>query len=213
MKTIKRVLRSSIVLLVVGSVMRCADDRTRIPAFTEGEPEIAPTRRSCEALVRLTEYDYSINSAMLVSASDETPEYCEVKGQILPEVAFELRLPTRWNQRFLMVGNGGLAGQIGGDLGWVKEFFAVAGTNTGHRAPRSFEQAASFAMDRQKLIDYAYRAVHVTSMTAKEIIGAYYGVPLAYSYFEGCSTGGRQGLMSAQRFPDDFDGILVVCDM
>lgn len=211
MKLIKTILGLSTVLLVAGSVTRCTDDRTRIPVFTGDEPEITPTQLSCEALVRLTGYDYSINSAMLIPASDETPEYCEVKGQILPEVAFELRLPTRWSQRFLMLGNGLLGGWMpeGGLEGGVRQFFAVAATNTGHVAPQGMERWASFATDRQKLIDYAYRAVHVTTMTAKQIVGLYYGVPLAYSYFSGCSNGGRQGIMSAQRFPEDFDGILV----
>jgi hypothetical protein len=210
MKPIKTILGLSIVLLVAGSVMRCTDDRTRIPVFTGDEPEITPTQLTCEALVRLTRYDYSINSAMLTPASDETPEYCEVKGQILPEVAFELRLPTRWNQRFLMLGNGLLGGWMPEGLdGAVRQFFAVAGTNTGHVAPQDARQWASFGTDRQKLIDYAYRAIHLTTLTAKEIVGLYYGVPPTYSYFSGCSNGGRQGLMSAQRFPDEFDGILV----
>ncbi len=180
------------------------------PSYNWGlEAGLAPTKLACQELVSLTGYDYSINSARLVSATDDLPEYCEVEGQILPEVAFKLRLPTRWNQRFLMLGNGGFAGGISGNLNLVREFLAVAGTNTGHISPPQLEQAASFAQDRQKLIDFGYRAVHVTSLTAKEIIGLYYDLPLEYSYFSGSSTGGRQGLMSAQRFPDDFDGILV----
>ncbi len=147
----------------------------RIPVFTDGEPEITPTQLPCEALVHLTGYDYSINSAMLIPGSDETPEYCEVKGQILPEVAFELRLPTWWNQRFLMLGNGGFAGWMPGGLeGAVRHFFAVAGTNTGHVVPQKTERWASFAADRQKPIDFAYRAVHATTMTAEEILGLYY---------------------------------------
>jgi feruloyl esterase len=210
MKTIRRILGLSVILVVIGSVSRCSNDGTRIPVFGD-EPEVTPTQLPCEALVRLTGYDYSINSAMLISASDESPEYCQVRGQILPEVAFELRLPTRWNRRFLMFGNAGLAGVIHvWDLdGAAKQYSAVASTNTGHRAPPSWEHAARFATDRQKLIDYAYRAVHVTVLTAKEIISSYYNAPLAYAYFSGCSTGGRQGLVSAQRFADDFDGILV----
>src|SRR6185503_6627427 len=84
--------------------------------------------------------------------------------------------------------------------------FAVVQTNTGHDA--SVEPLGTFAADSQKLLDYAYRAVHVTAMTAKRIIDAYYEQQARRSYFDDCSTGGRQGLMSAQRFPDDFDGIL-----
>jgi pimeloyl-ACP methyl ester carboxylesterase len=66
----------------------------------------------------------------------------------------------------------------------------------------------SFSGNHQKLLDFAFRAVHVTAISAKEITRAYYGRPLRRAYFEGCSTGGRQGLILAQRFPDDFDGIV-----
>lgn len=189
--------------------IQCTPQEPQPSALTDGLPGPAPTRMSCDDLVSLTGYDYSINSAGLVGVTSDLPEYCEVKGQILPEVAFELRLPTRWNQRFLMVGNGGFAGMISGNLNEVREFFAVAGTNTGHIAPPELELAASFAQDRQKLIDFGYRAVHVTTVTAKDIIRTYYDLPLEHSYFTGSSTGGRQGLISAQRFPGDFEGILV----
>jgi feruloyl esterase len=89
----------------------------------------------------------------------------------------------------------------------LKHGFAVAATNTGHEA--LLEPLASFAVDRQKLLDYAYRAVHVTAMAAKQMVNTFYQAPVSHSYFDGCSTGGRQGLMSAQRFPEDFDGIVV----
>ena len=190
-------------------LIQCTPQEPRVPSDADDQPGPAPTRMSCDDLVSLTGYDYSITSARLIGAAGDLPEYCEIKGQVLPEVAFELRLPTRWNQRFLMVGNGGFAGMISGNLNEVRDFFAVAGTNTGHIAPPELELAASFAQDRQKLIDFGYRAVHVTTLTAKEIIRTYYDLPLQHSYFTGSSTGGRQGLMSAQRFPRDFDGILV----
>jgi len=190
----------------------CTSEAPETPADNYSEPGPVPTKMACEDLVSLTGYDYSISSARFVAATDDLPEYCEVRGQILPEVAFEVGLPTRWNRRFLMEGNGGFAGWLdnpGATDMAIGEFFAGARTNAGHRAPSEIELAASFAVDPQKLIDFAYRSVHVTTETAKEIISRYYDVPLEYSYFSGCSTGGRQGLMSAQRFPDDFDGILV----
>ena len=132
-----------------------------------------------------------------------------------PEVRFEVSLPAAWNGRLYMFGNGGFAGEIAdrrrprvrvGTLA-VTKGFVVAQTNTGHDGAR--EPLAAFAASPQKLIDYAYRAVHVTALTAKAIARAYYGAPPARAYFDGCSTGGRQGLISAQRFPDDFDGIVV----
>ena len=173
----------------------------------------APTT-SCRDLRGLTGIDLSIDSATLVPARGDAPEACVVQGQIPPEVRFEVRLPTAWNGRLYMFGNGGTAGEPldlpdrtqRGDNA-LRGGFAVAQTNTGHDGAR--EPWFSFALESQKLIDYAYRAVHVTALVAKRIAQAYYDRPPAHSYFAGCSTGGRQGLMSAQRFPEDFDGILV----
>jgi feruloyl esterase len=171
-------------------------------------------KRDCGALVSLTGYEFSIETAAPVPASGDLPEYCHITGQIQPDVRFELSLPASWNSRFYMFGNGGYAGESLSAQGRVntrntalKSRFAVAQTNTGHDA--ASEPLGTFAVNRQKLLDYAFRAVHVTAETSKRIIREYYGAPPARSYFDGCSTGGRQGLISAQRFPDDFDGIVV----
>src|SRR5579864_562176 len=176
----------------------------------------APSNKklTCKGLLSLTGYEFSINSAALVAAAGDVPEHCRVAGQILPEIQFELNLPTAWNGRLYMFGNGGFAGEAF-DAPWrivsrneaLKHGFAVADTNTGHEA--LLEPFASFAADRQKLVDYSYRAVHVTAMTAKQIVHSFYTEQASHTYFDGCSTGGRQGLMSAQRFPEDFDGIVV----
>ena len=171
-------------------------------------------KRDCSALVSLTGYEFSIETATLVPASGDLPEYCHITGQIPPEVRFELSLPSPWNNRFYMFGNGGYAGESLSTTGRVnirntalKARFAVAQTNTGHDAAN--EPFGTFAVNRQKLLDYAFRAVHVTAETSKRLIREYYASAPARSYFDGCSTGGRQGLISAQRFPDDFDGIVV----
>ncbi|MCI0487755.1 MAG: tannase/feruloyl esterase family alpha/beta hydrolase [Blastocatellia bacterium] len=171
-------------------------------------------KSDCSALVSLTGYEFSIETAALVQATGDLPEHCRVTGQILPEIRFELSLPASWNNRFYMFGNGGYAGEnlasplrAGSRNRALKAGFAVAQTNTGHDA--AIEPLGSFAVDRQKLLDYAWRAVHVTAETSKRIIQTYYGRAASRSYFDGCSTGGRQGLMSAQRFPDDFDGVVV----
>jgi hypothetical protein len=185
------------------------------PSLNDGAA-VKPKRAEagCGALVSLTGYEFSIETAALVPASGDLPEYCHVTGQILPEVRFELSLPASWNNRFYMFGNGGYAGESLSTQGRVntrntalKSRFAVAQTNTGHDA--AIEPFGTFAVNRQKLLDYAFRAVHVTAETSKKIIREYYGAAPARSYFDGCSTGGRQGLISAQRFPDDFDGIVV----
>src|SRR6185295_18533723 len=116
--------------------------------------------------------------------------------------------------RLYMFGNGGYAGEPLDAPGRVAvartalaRGFAVAQTNTGHDAVS--EPLGTFAASPQKFVDYAYRGVHVTVLTAKRILQAYYDGPPRHSYFDGCSTGGRQGLISAQRFPEDFDGIVV----
>ncbi|HEU0184773.1 MAG TPA: tannase/feruloyl esterase family alpha/beta hydrolase [Blastocatellia bacterium] len=185
------------------------------PSLNDGaavKPKRAET--GCEALLSLSGYEFSIETAAVVPASGDLPEYCHVTGQILPEVRFELSLPASWNNRFYMFGNGGFAGEtltapqrVNTRNTALKARFAVAQTNTGHDAAN--EPLGTFAVNRQKLLDYAFRAVHVTAETSKRIIREYYGAAPARSYFDGCSTGGRQGLISAQRFPDDFDGIVV----
>jgi feruloyl esterase len=183
------------------------------PSLNDGGAAAKP-KADCRALVSLTGYEFSIETVALVPAAGDLPEYCHVTGQILPEVRFELSLPASWNSRFYMFGNGGYAGETLSAPGRVnarntalRAGFAVAQTNTGHDAAN--EPLGAFAVNRQKLLDYAFRAIHVTAVTSKRIIREYYGNAPARSYFDGCSTGGRQGLMSAQRFPDDFDGIVV----
>jgi len=169
---------------------------------------------SCRSTLQLTGHDYSVISATLVAATTEVPEHCRVYGVIRPEINFGVHLPTRWNGRFYMQGNGGYAGNAPDAEGTLRTAmravtngFAAASTDTGHDA--RVEPRGTFAHNNQaKEIDYAFRAVHLTAVTAKAVIAAYYETPQRYSYWDGCSTGGRQGLMSAQRFPGDFDGII-----
>jgi hypothetical protein len=168
---------------------------------------------SCASLVSLTGYELSVSTATIVVATADSPELCRVTGLIPPEVRFELELPSAWNGRLYMFGNGGYAGEaldapgrIGAARRAVAKGFAAVQTNTGHDA--AAEPLGSFAASPQKFVDYAYRAVHVTATTAKRIAQAYYGAAPRRAYFDGCSTGGRQALIEAQRFPDDFDGIV-----
>jgi hypothetical protein len=153
--------------------------------------------------------------AASIAAEGATPAHCRVTGVLKPEIAFEVSLPQRWNGRFYMIGNGGHAGESLEDPGRVSQRnaaiamgFAFGQTNTGHDARK--EAGASFVMsDPQKAIDYAYRAVHLTATTAKAITSKYYAKPVARSYWNSCSNGGRQGLLEAQRYPKDFDGLIV----
>ncbi len=139
-----------------------------------------------------------------------------MRGAIWPEAKFAIKLPTEWNDRFQMVGNGGTAGTIsmGAVDGAVRKGFASASTDTGHDAAK--EPLATFAWvtpenphGKRKLTDFAYLSVHETTVLAKRMIQAYYGKAPRYSYWVGCSTGGRQGMQEAQRYPEDFDGLVI----
>ena len=173
----------------------------------------ATPSRQCEALSSFKGGGIVSISARIVAATADTPQHCRVTGVITPEVAFEVNLPDRWNRRFYMTGNGGLAGDAL-DLptnpdrtSALTNGFVLARTNTGHDARK--EPSGSFILSNpQKAVDYAYRAVHVTAETAKKIATEYYGRPISFSYWNSCSNGGRQGLLEAQRYPDEFDGIV-----
>ena len=168
----------------------------------------------CATLVSLTGFELSITSAATIPASAEAPGFCRVSGQIQPEIRFEISLPAAWNGRLYVFGNGGFAGEpldapgrVASTRRALARGFATAQMNTGHDA--AAEPLATFAASPQKFLDYAYRGVHVTALAARRVLQAFYGAPPHHAYFDGCSTGGRQGLISAQRFPDDFDGIVV----
>jgi len=153
-------------------------------------------------------------SATLHTATSTDPEHCEVLGNIWPEIGFQVRLSSTWNQRFYMTGCGGSAGTIYDPISWVRQGFAGAGQNTGHWA--TINPGYSFAYNppdnsnpnaEQKFRDFAYRSFHETAVLAKKLIKAYYGVGPLYSYYSGASCGGARGMMEAQRYPGDFDGL------
>ncbi|HLF10669.1 MAG TPA: tannase/feruloyl esterase family alpha/beta hydrolase [Gammaproteobacteria bacterium] len=161
----------------------------------------------CAALSELP--NLTIISASLRPASATTPSHCYVRGHVARGIRYhvQLPLPQRWNGRFLQWGDGTKDGDLDFADHRLAQGYAVANSNMGHDS--GAESGASFAFDnREAEIDFGYRAVHLTVNAAKTVIDAYYGRESAYSYFEGCSTGGREGLMEAQRFPDDFDGIV-----
>jgi Tannase and feruloyl esterase len=170
---------------------------------------------TCDRLVATVESDEIVEiKASLIPASADAPEHCRVSGLLRPEIGFEVNLPSRWNRRFYMIGNGGHAGEAPDDPGRaaqraaaLQNGFVIATTNTGHDAKK--EPQATFVLSNpQKAVDYAYRAVHLTATTAKEIARQYYATAVSRSYWNSCSNGGRQGLIEAQRYPDDFDGIV-----
>jgi Tannase and feruloyl esterase len=152
-----------------------------------------------------------ISSAMPVPEGRPAP-YCEVKGYVDPQVKFEVRLPlTTWTQRLVQTGCGGLCGMLGirlgndqGCLPAQKGELALTSTDMGHSGGMDGKFGES---DYRLRIDFAYRGVHVTTLAAKALIEKYYGQKPKYSYFAGCSDGGREALMEAQRYPQDFNGI------
>ena len=169
---------------------------------------------SCAALLANDYLDIpdaptSITSAAVVADREDLPAHCLVRGYVAPQVNFELRLPVdSWNEKFLMQGCGGLCGRVAGascDDALARDY-AVVVTDMGHSGP-SYE--ALWAYDNLDAeIDFAYRATHVVAVAAKALLADFYGRPHRFAYFRGCSTGGRQGLIEAQRFPKDFDGII-----
>jgi len=187
---------------------------------------------SCEGLASLTLPNTTITLAQTVSAGAFTPPapagattpapaaaqafktllaFCRVAATLKPtndsDIKVEVWLPAGgWNGKFQAVGNGGWAGVISYSAmaDAVRAGYASASTDTGHVGGRG-----TFALDHpEKLIDFAWRSEHEMTLKAKAIIQAFYGSAPKLSYWNGCSTGGRQGLKEAQKFPDDYDGII-----
>ena len=144
-------------------------------------------------------------------AIENLPAFCRVQGLLKPtpasKITFEVWLPASgWNGKLQVVGNGGLAGTISypAMATALRNGFAAASTDTGHTSG----EPPAWLEDRERLIDYSYRGLRLTTVDAKAIVAAFYSNPAKYAYYTGCSTGGKQGLMEAQRYPADFDGIL-----
>lgn len=177
-----------------------------------------PPSDSCEALTQrdftaIPDAPTALFSAQIVPAAAGTPEYCDVKGYVTPQVQFELRLPTQnWNGRYLQVGCGGYCGSLraGPESNTaLNQNFVVAFDNSGHEGGGIGAASALWGLDQPQLrIDFGYRSEHVTALAAKAIATAYYGKAPRYAYFQGCSNGGRQALQEAQRYPNDFNGII-----
>lgn len=145
-----------------------------------------------------------------MAATTELPGYCRVQGYVQKRVRFELRLPERneWNGKLFMQGCRAYCGEIHIDKAndALARGYATLATDMGHAG--TILDAGWAYNDREAEIDYAFRATHVVAVAAKQIVRAWSGAVPARAYFRGCSTGGRQGLIEAARFPDDFDGIV-----
>ena len=186
---------------------------------------LAGAATACEKLGNIALPNASIDSAQLVPAGGfvqaggrgaantfaNLPAFCRVTATLTPssdsDIKTEIWLPaTGWNGKFLAGGNGGWAGTIPypGLASAVMAGYAGAGTDTGHTGNN-----ADFALGHPgKLIDLAYRSIHEMTVQAKTIVNAHYGTPPKFSYYNGCSQGGRQGLAAAQKYPEDFNGVI-----
>lgn len=144
----------------------------------------------------------------------DLPPFCRVSLTIKPQIQVEVWLPDQnWNQRFQAVGGGGYAGFIAYDsLGEaIRNGYAGSSTDTGHTSSiidGKFVLNPDHTLNQQQINDFADRSVHEMTVKAKAVVAAYYQSAPRFSYWNGCSTGGRQGLMEAQRYPTDYDGIL-----
>lgn len=165
----------------------------------------------CPALADLRIEDTNLLSATVVPASEDLPEYCRVLGYVRPAINFEIRLPTAgWNGKFYMAGCGGFCGTIDTtaiSMGLMRNY-AVSTMDGGHWGETVFDAPRWAYQNRQAEIDFAYRAVHETARVTKTLINTFYGQAPNKSYFDGCSNGGRQAVMEALRYPNDFDGII-----
>jgi hypothetical protein len=184
---------------------------------------VSTTSAACEGLAELRLPNTTITTAQSVAAGAFTPPtgsaapykdlpaFCRMAGVIKPtsdsEIKFEVWLPAaNWNGKFQGIGNGGFAGSISyNELGSaLARGYATASTDTGHRGGD-----ASWALGHpEKIVDYGHRAIHEMTVKAKLIVKAFYGDGPKRSYFASCSNGGRQALMEAQRYPNDYDGII-----
>jgi len=172
-------------------------------------------RADCDAIAVMEWSGFTIDEAVERPANDSAPAHCRVRGTIDEEIHFELLLPLEadWNGRFVMGGGGGFVGsvqnqamELAGRASPLARGFATVGTDTGHQGNAI---DASWALDRDdREVNFGSRAVHVTAEAAKTIIRIHYARDIAFSYFLGCSRGGGQAMMSSQRYPDDFDGIV-----
>src|SRR5262245_54194778 len=209
-------MTSRTIAVIVVCALAAAGDRSQLVSLT---PVVVTLEAAggeageCVALTSLKLPDVVINEATPVAAGGASggatvkTAHCRVAGVIGTEIKFLLLMPEQWNGKFVMGGGGGFAGRVENQAaGSLDAGFATVGTDTGHNAAAT---DASWALDNmERRVNYGYLAVHRTAEVAKAIVRAHYGSPALRSYFMGCSNGGRQAMMSSQRFPDDFDGIV-----
>ena len=184
-------------------------------------PSHATQPVACDSLLGSFIEGATITTAQLNAATATLPEHCEVLGTINPRTGIDgqpyaiklhLRMPTAWNERFFYQGGGGTDGNLGNaDAAQIQQGYAVVSTDSGHDNTINNTALAGsfqFGFDPQARSDYGYNGPARVAAAAKAISKKFYRKPAKYSYFVGCSEGGREGLMFSQRHPDVFDGIV-----
>ena len=206
MKAMTAATGSVLLLLIDGHLAKAAPSCENLSSFALPNATITLAQ-----VVPAGEFSPPGTGAPVPLPFSQLPAFCRVAATLTPssdsDIKIEVWLPMLgWNGKFQAVGNGGWAGNISyGAMGFaLQEGYATASTDTGHVGGN-----ASFAIGHpEKVIDFAYRAVHEMAVKSKAIIAAFYDRGPRLSYWMGCSTGGRQALMEAQRYPEDFDGII-----
>jgi len=207
--------------LVLASVSATLAASAALVAMPVAPPSAATmTAAACAAITTAHLPDTTIESATDVagptfmppgsSGLNNLPSFCRVVAVTKPAIRFEVWLPlTTWNGRFQGVGNGGTAGIIsyGAMATALRRGYATASTDTGHVSKDSAD--STWALGRPDLVaDFGYRGLHLMTVNGKQVTTTLYGTAPRYSYYVGCSKGGQQGLMEAQRFPEDYDGLV-----
>jgi hypothetical protein len=192
-----------------------------------------PDGETCAALARqdfsaVQDAPTQVMDTSLVQASAERPTHCLVRGYISPQIGFELRLPVAWNGKFVELGQGGFGGAITNSRvcnNALRQGYACIVSDLGHTSTTAEEARTMSESDRapargqdkvwgfnnlQAEVDYGFRSAHVAALAGKALTERFYGRPVERSYFMGCSGGGRQAMVEAQRFPWDFDGIIAI---
>jgi hypothetical protein len=163
--------------------------------------------RSCASLAELT-FDDGTRVTSVEQTTTE-PAICHINLLVPEKINIAVSLPvSTWNGRFQGVGGGGFAGSVSAPDNAARSGYAAAATDTGHTGGDGKWAWSPTGMNWSQIDDFGFRSLHELTVKGKAVTQTYYGQAPVHSYWNGCSTGGRQGLMEAQRYPDDYDGIL-----
>jgi len=214
---IRAAVKLPCVLLAIGTTVIAAPALAasdKVPPVVGANLGAKAAIKKCADLASIDLTDIGGAGSKITSVKEvnnEGGQFCEAEGTLAPSIGFKVRLPlASWTQRYLQVGCGGLCGRIELEVGAAEGCvplsaggFVISSTDMGHQG-----MAPDFGRDPQKRVDFAYRGVHLTALASKKLIKSFYGQAESYSYFTGCSDGGREAVMEAQRYPNDFNGIV-----